>query len=107
MSAADAWYICRAGYVETARAIARTAGRKALAEFRAEWPSFDVIELDQALAEAAVELAQSSELRSLDAIHLASALLLPREHLVFATWDRRQRTAAAAEEVSVVPGQLP
>jgi predicted nucleic acid-binding protein len=107
MSTADAWYVCRAGYVETARAAARTAGRTALAEFRAEWPSFDVIELDQALAEAAVELAKASELRSLDAIHLASALLLPREDLVFATWDRRQWKAAAAERLSVVPEQLP
>jgi predicted nucleic acid-binding protein len=106
MSAADAWYICRVGYVETARAVARSAGRTALARFRAEWTSFGVIELDQTLVETAAELTRKSELRSLDAIHLASALLLPRDEVTLATWDHRQRKAAAGAQLPVVPDHL-
>jgi len=106
MRSADAWYICRVGYVEAARAVARSAGKTALARFRTEWASFDVIELDQPLAESAATLARTSDLRSLDAIHLAAALLLPRDDLTFATWDRRQREAAAAERLPVVPDRL-
>jgi uncharacterized protein len=106
MNTADAWYICRVGYVETARAVARAGRRAALSRFHAEWPSFGVIELDQALVEAAARLTQSSELQSLDAIHLASALLLPREELVLATWDHRLRSAAAAQRLAVAPERL-
>jgi uncharacterized protein len=106
MRSADAWYICRVGYVEAARAVARIAGRAALSRFRTEWGSFNVIELDQPLAESAAELASTSDLRSLDAIHLAAALLLPRDEVAIATWDRRQRDAARAVEIPLVPERL-
>ena len=107
MRSADAWYICRVGYVETARAVALAGGTAGLGRFRAEWASFNVIELDQELAESAAELAKSSDLRSLDAIHLAAALLLPREEVAMATWDRRQRAAAGAARLAVMPARVP
>jgi predicted nucleic acid-binding protein len=107
MAKAEAWFICRVGFVETARAVALVAGRAAERRFRAEWPTFGVVEVDQRLVEAATGLAQASGLRSLDALHLASALLLPQEDLAFATWDRRLRTAAAKQRLALVPEALP
>lgn len=62
-----------------------------------EWPAFGVIEVDHRLAEDAAKLAIAHELRSMDALHLAAALMLPRDNLLFATWDRRLHAAAAAE----------
>ena len=51
-------------------------------------------------------LAVERELRSLDALHLAAALLLPRNDLVLATWDRRLHAAARAEGLAVLPAVL-
>jgi predicted nucleic acid-binding protein len=107
MADAEAWFICRVGFVETARAVALAAGKTAERRFRKEWPAFGVLEVDQDLVEAAAALTQSCDLRSLDAIHLASALLLPRENLVVATWDRRMHTAAASQRLTVTPEALP
>jgi predicted nucleic acid-binding protein len=70
---------------------------------RLEWPSFAVIEVDQQLVEYAIDLALRHELRSLDALHLAAALILPREELTLAVWDRRLHTAARTEGLAVFP----
>jgi hypothetical protein len=37
---------------------------------------------------------------------LAAALLLPRDDLVLATWDRRLHAAAAAEGLTLTPEKL-
>lgn len=66
----------------------------------------DVVEVDAALTEEAVELAIDHELRSLDALHLAAAAMLPSEGLVFATWDRRLHRAALAKGLEVIPTEL-
>lgn len=107
MQSADAWYICRIGFVETVRAVGLAAGRRATRPVREEWPSFAVVEVDQDLVERAAQLALDDDLRSLDALHLAAALLLPAEHLVFATWDRRLHTAARSHRLTVLPDLLP
>jgi predicted nucleic acid-binding protein len=107
MQEAGGWFICRVGFVETARAVALAAGDGAVRRFTAEWPSFGVIEVDQRLVEEATAFAVAGELRSLDALHLASALLLPRVDLTVATWDRRLHQAAAAHKVPLLPEQLP
>jgi uncharacterized protein len=44
--------------------------------------------------------------RSLDALHLAAALVLPEEDLVFAVWDRRLHAAARAEGLQTLPDTL-
>jgi predicted nucleic acid-binding protein len=106
MAAADAWFMCRVGFVETARAVGLVAGVGGVQQFEAEWPSFGVIELDQPLASQAADLAHSTDLRSLDAIHLASALLLPGEDLAIATYDRRLHASADARGLYVVPEAL-
>lgn len=103
MDRADGWFMCRVGFVETARAIGLSAGRSAARAFEAEWPAFGIVEIDQDLVEHAARLAVSRELRSLDALHLAAALVFGEVDLVIATWDRRLHAAALAEGLPVMP----
>ena len=106
MADADAWFMCRVGFVETLRAVGLAAGSAATAPFVDEWPAFGVIEIDQALVETAAALALDRGLRSLDALHLAAALLLGGEELVLATWDRRLHAAARSEGFELLPRAL-
>jgi predicted nucleic acid-binding protein len=106
MDDADAWSMCRIGYVETVRAVALAGGRKAVKRVEGDWLSFDVIEVDSALAEHAATLALSAELRSLDALHLAAALVLPPEDLIVATWDSRLHRAARDQGLETLPNVL-
>lgn len=103
MSEADGWYMCRVGYVETVRAVGLAAGRRATRGLDGEWPAFGIVEVDQDLAEHAAALTLRHDLRSLDALHLAAALVLPPEGLVVATWDRQLHAAARAEGLAVLP----
>ncbi len=103
MERADGWYMCRAGYVETVRAVGLAAGARAAKAVAEEWPAFGIVEVDQSLVEHAAALAVDHALRSLDALHLAAALLLGGDDLMFATWDLRLHTAARAEGLPVLP----
>lgn len=106
MDSASAWSMCRIGYVETVRAVALAGGRKAVKRVENDWSSFDVIEVDTALAEHAAQLALSAELRSLDALHLAAALVLPSDDLTVATWDVRLHRAAGDQALATLPTAL-
>jgi uncharacterized protein len=106
MTAADGWFMCRIGYLETMRAVTLAAGGAAAGGFRSEWPAFGIVEVDQQLVERASELAAAGVLRSLDALHLAAAMVLPRTELTLATWDRRLHEAAGREGVRVLPERL-
>ncbi len=106
MDRADGWFMCRVGFVETVRAVGLSAGRAAAKNVREEWPAFGVIEVDQRLVEDAAELAIDRELRSLDALHLAAALMLPQDDLIIATWDRRLHMAAGTEGLGLIPETL-
>jgi len=103
MQDADTWFICRIGYVETMRAVSLAGGVAAGKAFRGEWPAFGIVEVDDRVAEHAASLALDRDLRSLDALHLAAALVLPRAGLTFATWDKRLRAAAVSEDLDVLP----
>ncbi len=107
MRAADGWFMCRVGYVETVRAVGLAAGPSAARRARDEWSSIDVIEVDQRLAEEAATLAFAHDLCSLDAMHLAAALLLPLDDLVLATWDHRLHAAALDVGLQAVPDPPP
>jgi uncharacterized protein len=107
MAGAEGWAICRVGYVETARAVQMAAGKGAVKKFLADWPSFEVVEVDGSLAEHATELTSTEELRSLDALHLAAALLISSNQLTLATWDVRLHRAAQSQGLTVFPGELP
>jgi predicted nucleic acid-binding protein len=61
----------------------------------------------QRLVEHAAELAIDLDLRSLDALHLAAALVLPREELLIATWDRRLHAAAHTTGLPLIPETVP
>ena len=106
MERAEGWYMCRAGFVETVRAVGLAAGVAATSAVKEEWPAFGVVEVDQALVEHAAGLAIDRDLRSLDSLHLAAALVLPGDDLMFVTWDRRLHTAAGAEGLQVLPEAL-
>ena len=77
-----------------------------VAAFEREWAAFGVVEVDQALVERAAALAMKHALRSLDALHLAAALILPRQDLVVGTWDRPVHAAAEAEGFVLLPETL-
>jgi predicted nucleic acid-binding protein len=106
MGAAEGWAICRVGYVETARAVRLAAGKPAVRRLIVDWPSFEVIEVDASLAEHAAELTAAEELRSLDALHLAAALLVASDGMTFATWDVRLHRAAQNQGLAVFPAEL-
>lgn len=106
MERADGWYMHRAGFVETVRAVGLAAGLSATRSAKEEWPAFGVVEVDQLLVEHAAALAIERELRSLDSLHLAAALVLPGDRLVFATWDRRLHDAARAEGLQLLAQAL-
>ncbi|HKG04466.1 MAG TPA: PIN domain-containing protein [Conexibacter sp.] len=106
MADASDWFMCRIGFVETLRAVGLSAGSRVAATVRREWSAFGVIELDAALAERAAELTQAHELRSLDALHLAAALLLPKETVTLATWDMRLHRAARDNDLRVLPERV-
>jgi predicted nucleic acid-binding protein len=106
MDDADGWFICRVGFLEVSRALSLAAGRSAARSFREEWSAFAIVEVDQNLVEHASALAVKRQLRSLDALHLASALLLAPTDPVLATWDRRLHAAGSAERLSLLPSSL-
>jgi len=103
MARAEGWYICRAGYVETVRAVGLASGARSIKAVKEEWPAFGIVEVDQSLAERAAALALDHNLRSLDSLHLAAALVIPDEDLTLATWDRRLHAAAGAEGLELLP----
>lgn len=106
MERADGWFMCRIGFVETVRAVGLSAGQQAAQTVREEWSAFGVIEAEQLLVDEAARLAIDRELRSMDALHLAAALVLPPDDLLFATWDRRLHAAAKAEGLVLTPERL-
>jgi uncharacterized protein len=103
MDGARAASMCRIGFVETVRAVALGGDKRDVTKVKAEWPLLDIVDVDQALAERAAELAVSHRLRSLDALHLAAALTLPDGDVTFATWDGCLHRAARQEGLRTLP----
>lgn len=92
------------GRVEVLRA-ARRVGGQALAEARAVVADLDLIPLDRSVQDVACDLGDA-QLRSFDALHLASALLLGGTLTTFITYDHRLADAARAAGLFVTtPGQ--
>jgi hypothetical protein len=86
--------------VELMRAVGRRSP-DSLAHARSLLGVMEFVELDESVAERAAEL-EPVGLRSLDAIHLASALALADELDAFITYDARQADAARALGLTVV-----
>ena len=94
------------GRVEVLRA-ARRVGEAVLAEARSVVGDLDLVPIDRTVQDVACDIGDPL-LRSLDALHLASALLLGAELTTFIAYDRRLAdTARAAGLVVAAPGQPP
>lgn len=85
--------------VELMRAVAR-ASSASLDQARSLLEAIEFIELNSEIAERAARL-EPVGLRSLDAIHLASALAVADELDAFVTYDARQADAARALGIPV------
>lgn len=100
------WYVeaervatSRVGLVETVRATSRTPVDEA---HRARvLADCDVIELDEAVARRAAAVGPA-HLKTLDAVHLATALALGTELDAFVTYDQRLAGAARALGLPVI-----
>ena len=97
-------------FAETAAAIAaarrsrrlsRTTAKSALRRLEGEWESVAALNADVHVCRSAGALAERHALRGMDAIHLASALLLATARPIFVTWDAELRRAARAEGLAV------
>jgi predicted nucleic acid-binding protein len=81
--------------VEVVRAVAG-GGPRATAHARRQLTRVDQVALDRDLLDAAATLAPGERLRSLDAIHLASAHALASDLRAVVTYDERMAAAALA-----------
>lgn len=86
--------------VEVVRAVA-DGGARAIGHARRALGRVDQIHLDRTLLDQAATLAPSTMLRSLDAIHLASATLLGSDLRAVVTYDQRMVAAASGLGMSV------
>jgi len=83
--------------------------RRALDVFEADWKGYAKINVGEDLILTAGELAHKHRLRSLDAIHLASALTVQNEFeepITFLSADERLLTAAHKEKLKTNYSQM-
>lgn len=74
---------------------------QALTRLRSEWDAVEAIDVDESTSAEAGSLAVRHGLRGMDAIHLASAVLLAEAEPVVVTWDAALQRAAQAEGLAV------
>lgn len=86
--------------VEVVRAVGG-GGPAAIAHARRQLARIDQINLDRDLLDAAATLTPATDLRSLDAIHLAAARSIGTELRSVLTYDLRMQGAAAALGIAV------
>lgn len=92
------------GRIEVLRA-ARKVGGQALAEARAVVGDLDLVPLDRAAQDGACDI-EDPHLGTLDALHLASALLIGQDLTAFVAYDYRLIAAARAAALAVAtPGR--
>lgn len=111
----DAAFCSRLGYPEVSAALAAARRNRSLTKaglgqamglWENFWSALRPVELTNELARAAGELAGAHNLRGADAVHLASALALRTDDVVFAAWDRRLRDGAVATGFAVTPASV-
>jgi predicted nucleic acid-binding protein len=93
------------GRVEVLRATRRVGGQ-ALAEARAVVWDLDVVPLDRAVQDVACDIGDPP-LRTLDALHVASALLLGEGLTAFIAYDQRLAEAAHGTRPATTAGSTP
>ena len=104
----EAAFSSRLAVVECARAIARASSHRAVSTTAEIFEALVLHEVSEAVLEQAAALTPSS-LRSLDAIHLATAVLLDHDQpgLAFVTYDAKLAQAAKAQGLSVLQPSRP
>jgi len=102
----EAAFSSRLAVVECARAVARVSSRSALITAAEVFEALVLHEVSEAVLERAAALTPSS-LRSLDAVHLATALLIEQSNLAFITYDDRLARAAEAQGLTVMQPKRP
>lgn len=95
----------RAALAAAARAGRVTSSELRLVRSRLEsrWNQVEIIEIDDEIARASGDLAESHALRGYDSVHLASAVALADETSILATWDLDLRMAALENGLQVAP----
>ncbi len=92
--------------VEVRRNLARLLSVRDLAAARrafvADLRSFAIIELDEVTCESAAGIAETTGVRTLDALHLAAAQRVSTAGVSFLTFDVRQAQAARSLGLTVV-----
>ena len=92
--------------VEVRRNLARLLSGRDLAAARAAFAddlrSFSIIELDEVTCESAASIAETTGVRTLDALHLAAAQRVAAPGVGFLTFDLRQAQAARTLGLTVV-----
>lgn len=100
----DGLLMSRLGAVECRRAAARVSTRRVLQAFEQLLEAVYMLDISPAILNRAAEIAQP-RVRSLDAIHLATALSIDDPELELITYDDRMADAARANGLRVVqPG---
>lgn len=90
--------------VEVVRAV-HTGGAAAVAKARRQLARVHEVNLDKALLDSAATIFPGTLVRSLDAVHLASAHLIASELRAIVTYDQRMAAAATAVGLPVdAPG---
>ncbi len=96
----------RHAIVEVRRNLARLLAGRNLAAARAAFAddlySISIIELDEATCDSAASIAETTGVRTLDALHLAAAQRVSAPGVGFLTFDLRQAQAARALGLTVV-----
>ena len=104
LGAEDALVSSDLAAVEVSRAVMRSDGDEGLARSRAVLLRFNLLPVDRMIIEDAATLSPAT-LRSLDAVHVASARALGAPDLVFYSYDSRTIDAARANGlVTASPG---
>jgi len=62
--------------------------------FEADISTFNIIDFDEQASDLAVEISKDTNLATLDAIHLASAISVGGKRIDFLTYDKTQQKAA-------------
>lgn len=97
------WMTGRHTRIEVRRNLARTLRGRALKSardaFEGDWRRTNIVELDAGLIDRAAAVAEQTNVRTLDALHIAAALTVGVT--TFVTLDRRQARAARALGLAV------
>lgn len=91
------------GAAGRARRLAPASLKRAERVWETFWAATRAVELSDRVTADAGHLASRHALRGADAVHLASALAIGPDNVVFAVWDRRLRDAAIAADLPVAP----